>query len=226
MHRHAILAMIALQAGLAAALAQPAQTPDPAPPPPPPPSMEEPMPGDNWTYEIRDEILGTVKFTRTSVVTEVTPKEISTRFTVSGNNNSGSVIFDRLWNRTSQGDWRYSPNDGVGIKLPLAVGKTWSFKSNNVNSTNGASWTRSGTSKVTAQESMTTRAGTFDVFKIETSMTDRNVANPAKSVQFASETWYAPAINHWVKRTYMNRQDGHLTDSVSDTLTAYGRRQQ
>jgi hypothetical protein len=219
MYRHAILALIALQAGLAAALAQPAQTPAP----PPQSSMEEPMPGDNWTYEVRDEILGTVKSTRTSVVTEVTPKEISTRLTVSGNNNSGSVIFDRLWNVTSQGDWRYAPNDGMGIKLPLAVGKTWSFKSNNVNSTNGASWTRSGTSKVTAQESMTTQAGTFDVFKIETSLINRNAANPAKSIQLTSETWYAPAINHWVKRTYVRRQDGHLADSTSETLTAYGR---
>jgi len=181
------------------------------------------MPGDNWTYETRDEILGTVKSTRTSVVTEVTPKEISTRFTVSGNNNSGNVVFDRLWNRMSRDDWRYTPNDGTGIKLPLAVGKTWSFKNNNVNSTNGASWTQSGTSKVTAQESMTTKAGTFDVFKIETSLINRNVANPAKSIQLTSETWYAPAVNHWVKRTYVRRQDGHLTDSTSETLTAYGR---
>ena len=184
------------------------------------------MPGDNWTYEIRDEILGTVKATRTSVVTEVTPKEISTRFTVSGNSNSGSAVFDRLWNLTNRGEWRYAPNDGTGIKLPLAVGKTWSFKSNNVNSTNGASWIQSGTSKVTAQESMTTQAGTFDVFKIETSLTERNVANPAKSIQLTSETWYAPAINHWVKRTYVRRLEGHLTDSTSDTLTVYGRRHQ
>jgi hypothetical protein len=223
MHRHAILVTISLQTGLAAALAQPAQTPAS---PPPPASMEEPMPGDHWAYEIRDEILGTVKFTRTNVVTEVTPKEVSTRFTVSGNANTGSAIFDRLWNVTSRGDWRYTPNDGTGVKLPLAVGKTWSFKSNDVSSKNGDSWSRSGTSKVVGQESVTTKVGTFDAFKIETSLTSRNVANPSRVTQFTSETWYAPALDHWVKRTYSTRVDGHLTENTSETLTEYGRKQQ
>lgn len=232
--RHAILVLISLPLGLPAALAQSAQTgatsppaaADPAAAANPTVTMEEPLPGDHWTFEVRDEILGTVKMTVTSAVTEVTPKEISTRSTNSDNPNSGSIIFDRFWNVTSRGDWRYTPNDGWGFRLPLAVGKTWSFKADDVNSKNGDSWSRSGTSKVVAQESVTTKAGTFDTFKIETSMTRRNVGNSSRTSQLTAETWYAPAIDHYIKRTSMVRVDGHLMENTTQILTSYGRKQQ
>lgn len=234
MRRCAILVIVSLQAGLAAAVAQPAGTgaappPSAAAPPAtanPAAPMEEPAPGDHWTYEIRDEVLGTVKFTVQSVVTEVTPKDISTRYTIIGKPNNGSIIFDRSWNVKLRGPWRFSPNDGRGIRLPLAVGKTWRFRVNAVNSKNGESWTRSGTSKVVAQESMTTRAGTFDTFKIVTTVATHNVNNPSRTAQFETETWYAPTIDHWVKRTEKTRVSGHLVDNTSLTLVACGRRQQ
>jgi hypothetical protein len=233
MRRHAvrvIVTIVGLHAGLAVALAQEGQTEAPQPPasPPAPTSpvvMEEPTPGDHWTYEIRDEILGTLKFSRQSVVTEVTPTEISTRFNDTGSPNNGVAVFDRSWNRTSRGEWRYMPNDGSGIRLPLAVGKSWSFKSNNVNSKSGDSWSFSGASEVVGQESVTTKAGTFDTFKIETTSTGHNVRNPSRTTQWSSETWYAPSIDHWIKRTYKVRVDGHLLENTSDVLVAFGRRQ-
>jgi hypothetical protein len=233
MRRHAvrvIISVVALQTGFAAALAQEGQTeaPPPATSPAAPGSpvvMEEPAPGDYWTYEIRDEILGTLKFSRQSVVTEVTPTEIGTRFNITGSSNNGVVVFDRSWNRTSRGEWRYKPNDGSGIQLPLAVGKSWSFKSNNVNSKNGDSWSFSGASKVVGQESVTTKAGTFDTFKIETTLTGHNVHNPSRTTQSSNEMWYAPSVDHWIKRNYKVRVDGHLLEDTSEVLVAYGRRQ-
>jgi hypothetical protein len=44
--------------------------------------MEEPLPGDFWTYEVRDEISGNVTATRTNVVTEVSSSEISVRYSI------------------------------------------------------------------------------------------------------------------------------------------------
>ena len=44
-------------------------------------AMEEPSPGDFWVYETRDEISGKISSVRTNTVTEVTPTEISVRFT-------------------------------------------------------------------------------------------------------------------------------------------------
>ena len=46
--------------------------------------MEEPIPGDFWTYELRDEISGSVKAVRNNLVTEVTATEISVRFDTQG----------------------------------------------------------------------------------------------------------------------------------------------
>ena len=162
--------------------------------------------------------------TTTNTVTDVSATEISVRLAVLGNSNTGYQTFDRSWDLTNSGIWRYTPNDGTGIRPPLAVGKTWSFNSTDLNSTAGISWKRSGTAKVVAQESVTTRAGTFDTYKIEISFQIQNANDPTKKLQADQQTWYAPAINHWVKRTFVSRSDGKVRDKSTIELVEYGRR--
>jgi hypothetical protein len=188
-------------------------------------TMEQPLPGDHWTYEVRDEITGTVSATRTNVVTEVTPNEISTRVHTSGKNTPGQIVFDRSWNMLTSGPWKYSPNDGSGVQPPLAADKTWSFQSNEVNAATGGSWKRSGKSKVVGQETLTTSAGTFETFKIETSYSERNVSDPTRKTEVTMQTWYAPAIGHWVKRTFVSRTDKRLMVNNTIELLDYGRKQ-
>jgi hypothetical protein len=200
----------------AAALVQPAKALVP---------MEEPRPGDRWTYEVRDEITGTITATRENVVTEVTTNEISVRFKIVGTTNEGFTVYDRSWNLVEERPWKFSPNDGSGIQSPLAVGKTWPVQTNNVNSANGNIWKRSGTSKVVGQESVTTKAGAFDTFKIETAYKARNVNNPTLESEVTSLTWYAPAIDHWVRRTFVSRANKHLQISNTIELVDYGRKQ-
>ncbi len=107
--------------------------------------MEDAQTGDHWTYELRDDITGELKSTITNTVTDVSDSEINVRVARLGNSNPGYQTFDRSWNVKNSGGWRYTPNDGTGIRAPLAVGKSWSFKSNDLNSTAGVSWKRSGT---------------------------------------------------------------------------------
>jgi hypothetical protein len=147
MLRCAFLATIGL---LATTSFLPAQTPPAdAPPaasspavetPASPEPMEDARLGDHWTYELRDDITGEIKSTITNTVTDVSDSEISTRSALLGNPNSGYQTYDRSWNLISNGIWRYTPNDGTGIRTPLAVGKTWSFKSTDLNSMAGVSW--------------------------------------------------------------------------------------
>jgi hypothetical protein len=187
--------------------------------------MEEPQPGDRWIYEVRDEIMGTVISTRQNVITEVTPKEITVRYKNLGtNNNEGLNIYDRSWNVLEDRPWRFSPHDGTGIQSPLAVGKSWPVQTNNINSANGNVWKRSGTSKVVGQETVTTKAGTFETFKIETKFNARNVNNPTMQNEVTSVTWYAPAIDHWVKRTFVSLANKHLQISTVLELIEYGRK--
>ena len=188
-------------------------------------TMEEPLQGDRWIYEVRDEIAGSVTATRTFLVTEVTPTEIATRFTNAGNAEANQILYDRSWNVTRAGPWKYSPNDGSGMQLPLSVGKTWSFRSSEVNASNGNIWKRSGSSKVIGQESLTTRAGTFEAFKIETSYSSQSVSDPTRKTDVTVVNWYAPAIDHWVKRTFVARANKHLVTNNTLELVEYGRRQ-
>lgn len=232
MLRPAFLATIGLLATASTLQAQTAPT-ESSPPaasapaiesPNSPEPMEDVQTGDHWTYEARDDITGELKSTITNTVTDVSASETSTRIAQLGNANAGYQTFDRAWNMTNSGIWRYTPNDGTGIRTPLAVGKTWSFKSTDVNSTAGVSWKRSGTSKVVAQESVTTRAGTFDTFKIESSFQIQNANDPTKKVQIVQQTWYAPVIDHWVKRSFLSRSDGRVRDKNTVELVEYGRR--
>lgn len=233
MLRYAIPVMIGLAASNVLAQQAPPQVEAPAPSSSHasvPPSqavvtMEEPLPGDYWTYEVRDEIAGTISATRTNIVTEVTPTEISVRFKVLGTSNEGLNIYDRSWNLISSGPWKYSPNDGAGIRTPLTTGKTWTFQSNEVNAGNGNIWKRSGSSKVVGQESLTTKAGAFETFKIETTYSARSVNDPTRKNEITSQTWYAPAIDHWVKRTFISRTDKHLRVNNTLELIEYGRKQ-
>jgi hypothetical protein len=231
MLRSAFLATISL---IATADSLTAQTPPSQPPPAAsapavetpnsPEPMEDVQTGDHWTYEFRDDITGEVKSTITNTVTDVSASEISTRTAQLGNPNSGYQTFDRSWNVTNNsGIWRYTPNDGTGIRAPLAVGKTWSFKATDLNSTAGVSWRRSGAAKVVAQESVTTRAGTFDTFKIETSLQFQNANDPTRKYQAVFQIWYAPVIDHWVKRSFVSRSEGRVREKNTIELVEYGR---
>jgi hypothetical protein len=187
-------------------------------------STEEPMPGDFWTYEVRDEISGTVKAVRNNLVTEVTATEISVRFNIQGKPQNGFNVYDRSWNLKGSAPWKYTPHDGSGIQSPLKVGANWKSEADDINAGNGNIWKRSSRSKVLGQEAVTTKAGTFDTFKIETTINRRPTSDPTRKVEITQQTWYAPSIDHWVKRTVVARGNGNLIANDTVELVEYGRR--
>jgi hypothetical protein len=227
MLRRLLLATI----GLLASASVSAQTPpsEPSPPaatesPGEQETMEDPQIGDHWTYEVRDDVSGDLKSTITFTITDMSPNEFGIRLAVVGKPDVGYQSYSRSWDLMNNGIWRFTPNDGAGIRAPLSVGKTWSFKGTDSNSSAGVSLKRSGTSKVTAKETITTRAGTFETFKIETSIETRNSNDPTKKYSSEQQTWFAPAINHWVKRSYVTRSERKIRDRSAVELVEYGRR--
>jgi len=230
MFRPCALATLGL---LLSASALMAQTPNPAPTPSPAPAatepsdqekMEDPQVGDHWTYDVRDEITGELKSTFTTTITDISATDITARDTAVGHPNSGYANYDHSWNRTSNDAWQFSPNDGGGIRAPLAVGKTWSVRSNDMNRTAGVGWKRSVNSKVVAHESVTTRAGTFDTFEIEMSFRVQSAKDPTRKSDEVVQKWYAPSIDHWVKQVAVTRSNGHVRTKTSTELVEYGRR--
>ncbi len=187
-------------------------------------AMDEPLQGDFWTYEVRDEISGKISAVRENIITEVTPTEISVRYSIEGKETKGLNVYDRSWNLKNAGTWKYLPNDGSGIRAPLKVGAAWNFAGDDVNADKGAIWKRSGHSKVVSEETITTKAGTFNTFKIETTISRRPTNDPTRKNNITVQTWYAPAIDNWVKRTFVSRGNDHLLASNTIELVGYGRK--
>ena len=107
----------------------------------------------------------------------------------------------------------------------LKAGANWKSEADDVNAGNGNIWKRTGRSKVVGQETVTTRAGTFETFKIETTVLRRPTNDPTRKMEITVQTWYAPSIDHWVKRTFVSRGNGNLLANNTVELVEYGRKQ-
>jgi hypothetical protein len=179
--------------------------------------------GDHWTYDVRDEIAGAVILTRKYIVTDISGGQIATRVDVVNNSRqSGSIVYDKSWNILRDGANRYSPNSGTGIQSPLKLNAEWKAAADEINGNNGNTWKIAVNSRVTGQESVTTKAGTFDTYAIETTQAIRNTKNPADNAQITIRTWFAPDVNHWVRRNFVRRVGGLIVGNETMELVEYG----
>lgn len=180
--------------------------------------------GDHWSYDIVDDITGAVRANRTWLVTDVSPKDITCRVELAGSSTPESVIiYDPYWDIVRDGGNRWSPHNFGGVQLPLEVGKSWTFKASEID-TKGQVWKKSGQSRVTGKETVVTKAGSFDAFVVETKFVTRNGNDASPKSDFTMKTWYSPVIDHWVKRSTIVSQDGHVVQNDTVELTSYGRR--
>ena len=159
------------------------------------------------------------------MVTEISPKEIVTRLSFSGKSGNSIVVFDHNWNRVINGRWKFTPNDGIGLSFPLAVGKEWRDEHNERNLQSGAHSSTTGRSRIVAQESITNSAGTFDTFKMERQTQTINAADPSRRTVATILLWYAPQINHWVRRTIITKVDKRISLNETDELTDFARKE-
>lgn len=188
-----------------------------------PANLPLPGPGERWTYDVTDDIAGKLQSTRTDMITEVSKDAITVGFNVAGTDRSGTIVYDRSWDIVRADPFKYTPNDGTGVRLPLTVGAQWKFAIDAANTRNGVTFRRTGNSKVVGQESITTKAGTFEAFVVETDFTGHNVQDPSLVNQTSWRTWFAPAVDHWVKRSIVARQRGHVVAKSTVELTKYDR---
>lgn len=179
--------------------------------------------GDQWTYVTKDEITGNVGRQRTATVTEITPKEIVTRMVTP--DGDSLIVFDHEWNRTKNGNFEYKPHDANGVQFPLAVGKEWRLQYFTSNTKTGTHFKSSDLSKVVAKETVTTDAGTFEVFRIERQVKQFNTADPSRASEFQITLLYAPKINHWVRRTIVAKVEKRTRSNETDELVAFNRKQ-
>jgi hypothetical protein len=179
--------------------------------------------GDRWAYDIKDDLTGDLRQSVTVIVVDVSEKEITTRATVRGKDRPQTMVFDLDWGRIDDGAWKLQPA-GIGIKKPLKVGGEWRSDANAMNLQSGVAFRASGLAKVAAEEKVTTPAGTFDTYRIDTTVRLINTRDQTKSSTWTFVYWYAPAVNRWVKRKTEARYEGRLRDSSIEELTEYSRK--
>jgi hypothetical protein len=232
-NRFLLAAAFCLSVGSAFAGDPPSNTPSTEPaakpndaaavPSSPPPDMRQVAVGDHWSYDLTDEISGEIKRRQTATITEVSSNNVTARTERDGTDTVGIVIYDNSWNVIRNGSQRFSPNDGSGIALPLDVDKAWKIQSDRIDST-GAIWKKVGESRITGQEKITTKAGEFDAFVIETKFSIQNVNDRSRKADSTVRMWFSPAVNHWVKRSTVLRVNGHVLQDYVIELTGYGRK--
>jgi hypothetical protein len=179
--------------------------------------------GDRWVYDTRDEVTGYPKETYTEVVTKLSPEEAVVNLTFSGSDTSVSVTYDRAWNCVDNLIWRFNPGSGEGINLPLVVGKTWVIEFDARNNLTGESIKGSSSSKVVAQEDVASLAGAFNTFKIERQVRQFNTADPSKLTESQIVLWYAPQINHFVRRRTVVKFGERTRSIMSEELADFTR---
>jgi hypothetical protein len=182
-----------------------------------------PVPGDYWIYDVKDEISGEIE-SRKFIVTDVSNGEIAVRTESETKHTSDNLLFDELWNLKHSSGFKYSPNNGMGLQFPLTLDSRWEISIGTTNLRNGQNWRCAGTSRITGHERITAKAGDFDTFVIETSVTYTNGANPTRQQQVVIRSWYNADVNHPVRRNYVLRENGHVFRSETMELTDYGKK--
>jgi hypothetical protein len=180
--------------------------------------------GDLWSYEVTDALTGSLKHVQSFIVVEINEKGITARTAFRGKRDPALSVYDVDWNRIDADGWTFRPNDGLGIPKPLKVGNEWRTDGNAKHLKSGTIFRTSGVAKVVGQEQVTTRAGTFDSFRIEMAVRQVNTKDQTRSASLNYVLWYAPAVNRWVKRTEVVRIEGRIRDSFIDELIEYSRR--
>jgi hypothetical protein len=180
--------------------------------------------GDRWVYDTRDEVTGYPKETYTEIVTALAPEEAIVNLTFRGSSASVIVTYDRNWNSIDNLIWRFRPSNGEGINLPLTVGKTWGIEFDARNNWTGENIKGSSSSKVVAEEDVTTPAGTFNTFKIEQQVRQFSTADPSKLTESQIVLWYAPQINHFVRRTTVVKFEERTRSITSEELADFTRK--
>jgi hypothetical protein len=179
--------------------------------------------GDRWSYDVKDGATGDLRQAITIVVVDVTDKEINTRISVAGKDKPRTFIFGHDWGRIDDSVWQFQPPE-IGLKAPLAVGKQWRAETGAKNLQTGVSLHGSGVAKVVGEEKVTTAAGTFNTFKVETVVRQVNNNDQTKASVSNVVFWYSPDVRRWVKKTQETRFEGRLRDSITEELTSFSRK--
>jgi hypothetical protein len=181
-------------------------------------TLAEPRVGDSWTYALRDDLTGELKFVKTLSVVRADRRELMVRQSIHGQTGSRTMYYTPGWARIDDSVWRFSPNDGLRIPQNIRVGQQWRTDHTGEDMRNGNRVSVVGDARVTARETVTTPAGTFDAFRIEI-IDRRRLSGNYTPTEGQVILWYAPAVERWVRRSFEMQVGGRTREATTEELT-------
>jgi hypothetical protein len=106
--------------------------------------------------------------------------QIATRLDDAKTGRSWTIIYDKSWNILRDGPNRYSPNSGTGFQFPLKLNAQWKASVDEVDGSSGSIWKISVNARIAGQENVTTKAGTFPTYIVETTQLVRDLKSPTQ----------------------------------------------
>lgn len=175
--------------------------------------------GDRWQYRVIDGFTNETTLEFSQRVVDLNDREIVVQF--QGNNAPGKrlLYFTRDWNQVDNGSTKFDPFRPE-FKFPMDVGMSWKQEYRSRNSRGQAS-TSYAYIKVSAFEKVTTPAGVFDAYRIETDVESRGADANAIISKARIITWYAPAAQKHVRREAVMSADGRTREKTIDELVEY-----
>jgi hypothetical protein len=183
---------------------------------------------DLWVYTTRNEVTGLPAEGYTEMVAQMSATEIVVNRTyrepVKRWPQNIVFTYDHDWDLIDTFEYKFKPNDGAGVRTPLSVGKTWQaeFDAQNLHTTRRI-YRGTSSSKVVGQESITTDAGTFDAFKVEQQARWLDPIDTARMYEIQVVSWFAPQINHWVRRNTVVKYEKRVRENTTDELADFNR---
>jgi hypothetical protein len=163
-------------------------------------------PGDHWEYEFRDRRFGKPSCNYTLTVEKVSELDYTSRIRYPDGCEIGiTTAYPVRSNSLHRFDldlnhYHRSPDPYRLLQFPLAVGKSWRQKWSW--SVNGWTYNDDLEATVEAVETITTKAGTFDTFRIHLvrAYQGTKVGNFTQNGVLHDTAWYAPAAKAIVRR--------------------------
>ncbi|MFL9883662.1 hypothetical protein PQR66_11535 [Paraburkholderia agricolaris] len=153
--------------------------------------------GEEWEFVYENELDRSKSGRYTQRVENVGPN--GTQLAVLSDDHTRNTFLDASVNVVQSPTGRFTPSTEA-LRFPLFVGKSWTAE---YTFASGA-WTSrcERSAKVTAIERVSTPAGTFDAFRVESATTWAGMSIGAGSGRSRSVDWYAPAVGRVVKEQY------------------------
>jgi hypothetical protein len=175
--------------------------------------------GDIWQYRSVDEFTGETKLEFSHQIVDLSDREIVTQLKNKGSSASPLRYYTRQWGSLDIENAKFDPYYPL-FDFPLSVGKSWK-KQYRTTFANGDSSSSFLEAKVTTFEKITVPAGSFDAFRVEYSTESMSADANANISKGKVTVWYAPAVNHLIRRETVISSNGRVRSKAADELVAY-----